>query len=58
MDKGTEMEMNCIRCGGPNADEECVDCGNISCNAHSEYCEGCEELFCFECFAKHNNCGE
>ena len=48
--------VSCLRCGiclYRDKAELCMKCGNMSCNAHAEFC--CGQTFCFECFNKHEH---
>jgi hypothetical protein len=41
------------RCG-KDAPARCGDCGTSICDAHSETCAACVEVFCKACLAFHN----
>lgn len=55
----SEWEIGCIRCGCVPAELECENCGNLSCEAHAEFCAPCDMKLCYECLArKHSYCQE
>lgn len=46
-----ENDVTCVRCDGPCGEEnDCVNCGSHSCDAHVEIRKG--KPFCFECAAR------